>query len=241
MFPTVTIIVVDAVLFDMDGTLVDSTQGVVGAWEIFKETYPRIDVQRVLDTAHGVRTVENLRKFCGIEDPAALESEAVRFEIEIVNASRKNGGKGIVRLPGVRAVMDVMHPHASLPNPSWAICTSATRTYALSALDVADVPVPEVLITAEDVEQGKPAPDPYILGAKKCGVSPRRCLVIEDAPNGVRSGQAAGCKVLGVVTSHTEDQMRACGPDFLVRDLGSVQMRVTSAGVEVTMDILATR
>jgi len=96
---------VDAVLFDMDGTLVDSTEGVVGAWETFKETYPDIDVHAILSTAHGVRTVENLRIYCGINDFEELEREAVRFEQAIVDSSTKNGRKGIIMLPGVKDIM----------------------------------------------------------------------------------------------------------------------------------------
>ncbi|KAK7470445.1 DL-glycerol-3-phosphatase, variant 2 [Stygiomarasmius scandens] len=102
--PTTTIHV-DAALFDMDGTLVDSTAGVQGAWEVFKEKYPHIDIYDILSSAHGVRTVENLKKYCGVEDPAEQEREAQRFEEAIVTSSKANGRKGIVMLPGVSEAM----------------------------------------------------------------------------------------------------------------------------------------
>ncbi|KAL5527367.1 hypothetical protein ACEPAG_6158 [Sanghuangporus baumii] len=227
----------DGILFDMDGTLVDSTQGVIGAWHSFKDTYPHIHVEDILNTAHGVRTVDNLKLHCGITDPDELESEAVRFEQEIVNHSAKNGRQGIVQLPGVR---DLCNHLFTLPEGSrrWAICTSATRAYATQALKIAGVPHPPNFIAAEDVKTGKPAPDPYLEGAKLLGVNPKRCLVVEDAPAGIASGLAAGCKTLAVVTSHTADAMREAGTTYLVQNLGSVSMKLTPGGVKVTMNTL---
>ncbi|TFK55441.1 HAD-like protein [Heliocybe sulcata] len=229
--------VVEAVLFDMDGTLVDSTAGVVGAWETFAEKYPGLNVTEILNTAHGVRTVENLERYCGITDPDILEKEATRFEKEIVNSSKKNGRQGIVMLPGVREIMQELEPGRSLPKPCWTICTSATREYASAALQITGVPVPEVFVAAEDVTQGKPAPDPYLLGAQKAGADPAKCLVVEDAPSGIRSGQAAGCKTLALITSHTRDQMEACKPDYLVPNLSAVTMKRVEGGVEVTINV----
>ncbi|KAJ6598868.1 HAD-like domain-containing protein [Mycena vulgaris] len=228
---------VDAVLFDMDGTLVDSTAGVVGAWDAFKISYPGIDVHKILSSAHGVRTVENLRTHCGITDPDELEREAERFEHAIVTSAAENGGGGIVLLPGVKLVMDEIASRRTLPNPLWAICTSATRSYATTALRLAGVPVPEILVVAEDVTQGKPCPDPYLLGAKLCGVKPENCVVFEDAPAGIRSGQAAGCKTIGLLTSHTREQMEAVKPDFLVKDMASVTMKCTENGVDITVHL----
>jgi len=226
---------VAAALFDMDGTLVDSTAGVEGAWDVFRKTYPGIDVKEILSSAHGVRTVDNLRIHCGITDPEELEKEAERFEKAIVTSSTENGRAGIVLLPGVKAAMDELAPARKLPKPLWAICTSATRYYASTALATAGVPVPDVLVVAEDVTQGKPCPDPYLLGAKKCGVKPEDCVVFEDAPAGVRSGKAAGCKTIGFLTSHTKEQMLACEPDFLVKDMSKVTVKLTENGVDVTV------
>ncbi|EJD01137.1 phosphatase [Fomitiporia mediterranea MF3/22] len=223
----------DGILFDMDGTLVDSTQGVIGAWHFFKERYPHIDVEKILDTAHGVRTVDNLRHHCGVTDPDELESEALRFEQEIVNHSSKNGREGIVALPGVRDLCNTLF----IPEGSrrWAICTSATRAYATQALKIAGIPHPSNFIAAEDVKAGKPAPDPYLEGAKLLGLDPRRCLVVEDAPAGIASGLAAGCKTLGVITSHSGEAMLREGTTYLVKDLASVSMKLTPNGIKVTM------
>ena len=126
---------------------------------------------------------------------------------------------------------------AKRPNAVWALCTSATRRYASRALQAAGVTPPEIFVAAEDVKEGKPAcvtplfseirradapavrPDPYALGAKLCNAEPAKCLVLEDAPAGIISGHAAGCKTLGVITTHTREQMQAVKPDWLVKNL----------------------
>ncbi|KAF7332251.1 hypothetical protein MKEN_00106300 [Mycena kentingensis (nom. inval.)] len=228
---------VDACLFDMDGTLLDSTAGVEGAWAVFKRSYPGIDVEEILSSAHGVRTVDNLRNHCGITDPDMLEKEALRFEDAIVTSSTEGGKQGIVKLPGVKAVFDEIASAHALPNPRWAICTSATRNYASTAVKIAEIPVPDVFVVAEDVERGKPFPDPYLLGASKCGVKPENCVVFEDAPAGVRSGKAAGCKTIGLLTTHSRAQMEAAEPNFLVKDMSSVLFRLVEGGVEVTVNV----
>jgi len=179
--------------------------------------------------------VDNLKKHCNIQDPAKLEAEAERFERAIVTTSTQNGRQGIVQLPGVSHILKELAPGRHLPSPCWAICTSATREYASSALRIAGIPIPEAFVAAEDVTQGKPSPDPYLLGTKLCGVRPENCLVVENAPSGLRSGRAAGCKTLGLITTHSQEQMEACQPDFLVTNLSSVTMRRLSKGVEVTV------
>ncbi|KLO18045.1 phosphatase [Schizopora paradoxa] len=220
----------DAVLFDMDGTLIDSTAGVVGAWHTFKIKYPTLDITEILNTSHGVRTVDNLRLHCGITDPDELESEAVRFEEEIVNSSRTDGIDGIVRLPGVSEVIDSLFLASDSSPTRWAICTSATRAYATQALQIAGIPQPKNFVCAEDVTKGKPYPDPYLLGAKMCGVEPSRCLVFEDAPSGISSGRAAGCKTLAVVTTHSKESMQKTGADYLVKNLSEVKLELTLDG-----------
>ncbi|KAF8897719.1 HAD-like domain-containing protein [Infundibulicybe gibba] len=225
----------DAILFDMDGTLVDSTAGVVGAWEVFRETYTGIDVKSILSSAHGVRTVDNLRKYCGINDAETLEKEAERFEQAIVTSSTQNGRNGIVLLPGASDVLGQLFSGRLLPKPCWAICTSATRSYALSAVRIAGVPIPDVFVAAEDVVQGKPNPDPYLLGAKKCNVKPENCIVFEDAPSGIRSGRDAGCKTVGLLTTHSQEEMEASGADFIVKNLSSVSVKMAGGGVDVTI------
>ncbi|KAF8742452.1 hypothetical protein AX14_004320 [Amanita brunnescens Koide BX004] len=224
-------------LFDMDGTLVDSTAGVMGAWQTFANSYPSIDVQEILNSSHGVRTIDNLKKYCGIQDPEKLEEEAKRFELAIVETSTQNGLPGIKQLPGVAAVLEELSPAKHLPKPRWAICTSATRAYAASALLTTSIPIPDVFVTAEDVTQGKPNPEPYLLGAQKCGVQPETCIVFEDAPSGVRSGRAAGCKTIALLTSHTKQQLESSKPDYIIKDMSCVEVKLTDEGINVTLVI----
>ncbi|KAF7967929.1 hypothetical protein HWV62_32507 [Athelia sp. TMB] len=218
-------------LFDMDGTLVDSSAGVVGAWELFAKSYPGIDVQDILSAAHGIRTVDNLRAYCGLTDPVQLEKEAERFEQAIVDTASGEGRQGIIRLPGVTEIMEELYAD---PESKWAICTSATRAYATKALKQAGVNVPKVFVAAEDVEKGKPAPDPYVKGAAGLGFHTAEArantIVFEDAPNGILSGKAAGCQTLAVLTSHRRDRVEPTQPTFLVNDLTSVKLRRTGQG-----------
>ncbi|KAJ1550174.1 hypothetical protein HK405_001231, partial [Cladochytrium tenue] len=176
---------------------------------------------------------------CHINDPVELEvSEVERFEQAIVDTSRRNGSRGIIMLPGVAPILAELNRASASGSVGtrWAICTSATRKYAQAALAISGVVAasggrePGVFVAAEDVAHGKPAPDPYLLGAKLCGVRPERCLVVEDAPSGVRSGLAAGCAVLAVLTSHTREQVEATRPTYVVPTLESVSVRLTDRG-----------
>ncbi|QRV72420.1 haloacid dehalogenase [Ceratobasidium sp. AG-Ba] len=214
-------------LFDM--TLVDSTAAVEGAWATYGERYPHLDVPSILQITQGVRSVDNMRRFVlAPGTPEDLcEAEADKFEIEIVASARRakeQGKDGIIYLPGTESILAVARA-ASVPEPkhAWAICTSATPVYASSALSTVGIPVPSVFVTARDVTHGKPYPDPYLLGAKKCGIEPQDCVVFEDAPSGIRSGKAAGCKVIALLTSHSREAVEAAEPDVIVEDLSHVE------------------
>ena len=223
---------IDAILFDMDGTLTSSTDAVEEAWRVFQKTYTHVDVEHVLTIAHGIRTVDNLKNFCHVKEED-LEAEAQRFEEAIVKAGAENNS--IIPLPGVKDLLGKLSPVRHLPSPSWAICTSATRIYATESMRITNLPVPDVFITAEDVTQGKPYPDPYLKGAKLCGVAPERCIVLEDAPNGVLSGKAAGCTVIAVLTSHTRAQLEVAKPDFIIEDLTGLSVEILKEGLRVTI------
>ncbi|PVG00480.1 HAD-like protein [Serendipita vermifera] len=228
----------DAILFDMDGTLVDSTPGVEGAWETFATDYGLPNVTQIISQAHGVRTVENLKRFCGVTDPEELEREAQRFELEIVRSSKKDGKAGILILPNAKEVLIPLQ--AATPKEGqqvWAICTSATHAYANEALTATGLTRPTAFVAAEDVSKGKPDPEPYLIGARKCGVDASKCLVIEDAPNGIRSGKAAGAKVLAVLTSHSLESVKAAEPDWIVPDLTRVSFSVTDGVPKVSINI----
>ncbi|KAH8830373.1 phosphatase [Flagelloscypha sp. PMI_526] len=218
----------------MDGTLVDSTAGVVGAWTEFKKTYPNIEVHDILSSAHGVRTVDNLKRYCGLHDPIQLEKEAERFENAIITTASEDGRPGLLRLPGVTRVFE---EYRTLPSPLWTIVTSATNVYCRGALEATKIPVPEALVVAEDVKDGKPSPEPYLLGAMKVGARPEDCVVFEDAPSGIRSGNAAGCKTIAVITSHTREQLEAASPTYIIQDLSKIQLKRTEDGIEIVLEL----
>lgn len=101
----------------------------------------------------------------------------------------------------------------------WAIVTSATNKYASRALSTSSIPAYPALVTADDVVRGKPNPEPYLAGAKKLGLDAASCIVVEDAPTGIKSGVACGAKVLAVCTSHTREELEGLGAEWIVEDL----------------------
>ncbi|KIY48769.1 HAD-like protein [Fistulina hepatica ATCC 64428] len=214
------------VLFDMDGTLIDSSPAVTAAWQLLKATgYDFLDLPHILASAHGYRTIDALRKWCMIDDEVLLRKEVVRFEEAILsNASNTDGG-GIIALPGVKDLLHAIQADRPDENQGWT-----THFYASRALPAAGLKTPLNFVTAESVNQGKPAPDPYLLGARLSGVDPRQCIVVEDAPTGIRSGKAAGCLVLATCTSHTRAALEKENPDFLVGDLSHVTASRTPDG-----------
>jgi glycerol 3-phosphatase-1 len=148
----------------------------------------------------------------------------------------KNYGHLSVEIPGARTMLDAVIA-ASSP---WAIVTSGTVPLVTGWLKARSLPrpSPDCLVTAEDVEHGKPDPSCYLLGRKRIGLTgdDAHVLVLEDSPAGIRAGKDAGCKVLGLVTSHTVEQVVAAGPDWVVRDLESVRV-VRSEGGSVTIEL----
>jgi len=128
-------------------------------------------------------------------------------------------------LPGVKALLE------SLPPERWAIVTSATRRLLLARLKAAGLPVPERIISAEMVERGKPDPEPYRRGAELLGFRPDECVVVEDAPSGVGAGKAAGCRVLGVLGTHSAAELGEA--DWVVGSLEGLRVATNPSGLEL--------
>jgi len=143
-------------------------------------------------------------------------------------------GDDAVEIPGARALLDSL----GKVNAPWAIVTSGTTPLVTGWLGVLKLPLPEHLVVAEDVENGKPDPSCYLLGKEKLRLGAGdEVLVLEDSPAGIKAGKAAGCKVLAVVTSHTVQQVVDAGADWIVRDLSSVELVGGSDG-GVELEIL---
>jgi sugar-phosphatase len=182
-----------AVLFDLDGVLVDSTATVEEAWTRFA-TRHGLDPEHVIAHCHGRRTIDLIRLVAPHLD---ADAEAVLIEQEEVGAA------GPVRaLPGARELLQI------IPADRFAIVTSGSRPLAVARLRAAGLPVPPVLVTAEDVENGKPDPTGYLSAAAQLGVEPVQSLVVEDSPAGVAAALSAGTKVIAVLTTNDASSLR---------------------------------
>jgi mannitol-1-/sugar-/sorbitol-6-phosphatase len=174
-----------AALFDMDGTIVDSTAVVESLWRRFCREQG-VDADALLAYSHGRRTPDIVRRF--LPDASPEEVRAVATELE---RRELDSDDGIVEVPGAGALL------AGLTMP-WAVVTSAPRALAVRRLVGAGLPVPDVLVPADEVAHGKPAPDGYLRAAELLGVDPGECVAFEDAEPGVRSALDAGTRVVVV-------------------------------------------
>ncbi|WP_046116726.1 HAD family hydrolase [Ensifer aridi] len=176
-----------ALLFDMDGTLLNSmavVERVWGAWAVRNG----IDPIAFLPSVHGVRAVDTISKLGLLIDPVQEARDLAEAEIADV--------EGIVEIPGARAFLN------ALPPEKWAIVTSAPLELAARRLAAASIPLPRLMVTGEDVSAGKPDPQGYLLAAARLGVRPEDCLVFEDAPAGILAGKAAGAEVAVITGAH---------------------------------------
>jgi sugar-phosphatase len=177
-----------AFLFDMDGTVTNSIAATERVWTAWARRHG-LDVETFLPTIHGVRAEETIRR----QNLAGVD---IAHEVAAVLAGEIADIDDVHPIPGAEAFL------RDLPADRWAVVTSAQRDLALSRLTAAGLPIPTVLVTAEDVSRGKPAPDGYVLAAQRLGVAADACLVFEDAPAGVLAGEAAGAQVIVVTAAH---------------------------------------
>ncbi|CUA72474.1 Arginine-glutamic acid dipeptide repeats protein [Rhizoctonia solani] len=189
-----------------DGTLIDYTSGVLGAWDQFGKDYPFLNIEEVLKSPY-VNTIDILRHWLRLDNEEKLNEEVIRFESEVIRHGVLKAGQTEER-------------------PGWTIVTSSSRWYAPRALESVGIPPPKHMVVAEDVEHGKPSPDPYLQAAKNCKVDPNNCLVIEDSISGMRAGRAAGAKVLGVCTSGPRSKIEKGEPDYIVENLTRVSLPI---------------
>jgi sugar-phosphatase len=199
-----------ALLFDMDGVLVDSTPAVARVWTAWAAKFG-LDPDEVVRQAHGRPSIATIRELLPDADHVAEDQAVEKAEIEDI--------VDIVALPGTKQLLQ------GLTLDSFAVVTSATRALAVVRIEAAGLPVPEHLITSNDITRGKPDPEPYLRGAAALGVPPADCLVIEDAPAGIRSGKAAGARVLALRTTTSDDELLRAGADWIVDDCSYVSLQ----------------
>jgi sugar-phosphatase len=207
-----------AILFDLDGVLVDSTPSVSRQWTLWAKEN-NIDPQKV-ELVHGRPTIEGVRLVAPHLD---VEAEAKKIE-----QREMEDEEGVVVMPGAVKLLK------SLPRQRWGIVTSGTRQLAMSRLRVGNLPVPEVLISADDVVNGKPNPEPYLKGAALLKMKPAECLVIEDAPAGIDAAHGAGMKVVGLMTTYPASALKEA--DAIAKALADVSVDISRDGLTVRVD-----
>ena len=208
-----------AILFDLDGVLMDSTPSVSRQWSLWAREN-NIDPQKAVELVHGRPTIEGVRLVAPHLD---VEAEAKKIEQREIEDT-----EGVVVMPGAAELLK------SLPPERWCVVTSGTRRLAMSRLKAGNLPVPEVLISADDVVNGKPNPEPYLKGASLLKMKPEECLVIEDAPAGIDAAHAAGMKVVGLMTTYPAAALQ--GADAIARALADVSVDISNDGLTVSVN-----
>jgi mannitol-1-/sugar-/sorbitol-6-phosphatase len=218
-------VVVEAkgLLFDNDGVIVSSIASVNRCWRRWAAHYGVANADKV-QIAHGTRAVEIMEQLA----PGVNKEEGLRLieDMEIADV------EDLEVLPGVRELLN------SLPKERWAIVSSATWRLLIGRLKAANLPLPDRIVSGDRVVNGKPHPEPYIRGAEMVGAEPAECIVVEDAPTGVGAGKAAGCRVMGVLGTHSVEELRAAGCDWVVKSLLDVRVTAEKDGLRVVMETI---
>ncbi|NWB25623.1 HAD-IA family hydrolase [Pseudomonas gingeri] len=177
-----------AFLFDMDGTLLNSIAAAERVWSHWARRHG-LDVEAFLKTIHGVRSIDTVRR----QNLPGVDAEC---EAAAISQAEIDDVEGVVAIDGALAFLN------ALPPQRWAVVTSAPRALAESRMAAAGIALPDLVISAEDVTRGKPAPDGYLLAAQRLGVAPAQCLIFEDAPAGIGAAEAAGIPVVVISATH---------------------------------------
>jgi mannitol-1-/sugar-/sorbitol-6-phosphatase len=210
-----------ALFFDLDGVLIDSTPAVARVWRRWAIEHG-FDPEEVVARAHGRPSLTTVREYLPNADHEAENREVERREIADL--------EGVVPLPGA---LDLL---SSLPQDRWTIVTSCTRRLAEVRIKAAGLPLPRVMITSSDIAHGKPHPEPYLKAASILGFAASDCIVLEDAQAGIRSGKAAGARVIAFTTTVQESVVRDAGADWILRNCADIRLiPVSTPGLSLTL------
>ena len=204
----------------MDGVLIDSTPAVARVWHRWAVEHG-FNPEEVVARAHGRPSLTTVREYLPSADHEAENREVERREIEDL--------EGVVPLPGSLELL------ASLPADRWTIVTSCTRALAEVRIKAAGLPLPKKLITSNDITHGKPHPDPYLKGAAVLGFPASECIVLEDVPAGIRSGKAAGSRVIAFTTTVGEPVAREAGADWVLKNCAGIHLLDSSNGLNLSL------
>lgn len=209
-----------ALLFDMDGVLIDSTPAVTRVWRRWAIKHG-FDPDEVVTHAHGRPSISTIREYLPDADHEAENREVERQEIEDLD--------GVVPLPGALQLL------SSLPPDRWAIVTSCTRDLAEVRIRAARLPLPKLFLTATDIVNGKPHPEPYLKAAKRLGYPPNECVVVEDVPAGIRSGKSANMRVIALRTTVLDSDLQPAHPDWILDNCASISVNASSSHLIVNL------
>jgi sugar-phosphatase len=207
-----------AILFDLDGVLVDSRVCVENAWREWAESHG-LDADAVIEQAHGHRTADTIRIVAPHLD---ADTEAKRLE-----TAESTHTRGLKEVPGARDLV------MRLPAERWAVFTSGTHPVAEHRLRFARIPFPAVFICAEDVRRGKPDPEGYRTAAERLGIDPADCVVLEDAPTGIAAAHAAGARAIGIATTYEPSELHAA--NAVVRQLSEIGVATRDGRLHISV------
>ena len=198
-----------ALLFDLDGVLINSTPAVARVWRRWA-IERGFNPEEVVSRAHGRPSLTTVREYLPNANHELENREVERREIEDL--------EGVVPLPGALELLQ------SLPGNRWTIVTSCTRPLAEVRIKAAGLPLPRSLITSNDITHGKPNPEPFLKGASILGFPAQECIVLEDVPAGVRAGKAAGARVIAFTTTVREVALAEAGADWILENCADVRL-----------------
>lgn len=207
-----------ALLFDLDGVLINSTPAVARVWRRWAVEHG-FNPEEVVARAHGRPSLTTVREYLPNADHEVENREVERREIEDL--------EGVVPLPGALNLL------ASLPEDRWTIVTSSTRPLAEVRIKAAGLPLPRKMITSTDIQHGKPHPEPYLKGASLLGFPAEECVVLEDIPAGVRAGKSAGAKVIAFTTTVEASGLKEAGADWILNSCADIRLLDHAKGLRL--------
>jgi mannitol-1-/sugar-/sorbitol-6-phosphatase len=209
-----------AILFDLDGVLVDSAERVEKTWREWAGRH-RLDAELVIAAAHGRRTVETVA--------LVAPHLSVDAELRTLETREATNSDGVYEIAGARDLL------RRLPPSRWAIVTSGIRAVAEFRIVHTGLPEPAVMICAEEISRGKPDPEGYLAAAGRLGFSPADCIVIEDAPPGIEAAKAAGIRVIAIATTYPPERLEAA--DLVVARLADLSVESLGGDIQITCSI----
>ena len=212
----------NALLFDLDGVLIDSTPAVTRVWSRWAVAHG-FDPEKVVKMAHGRPSRRTIGDLLPDADVQKEDRIVERMEIEDLD--------GVVALPGARELLQSLPPHR------WTIATSCTRALAEVRLRAAGLLIPATMVTSDDVRIGKPDPEPYLKAASHLNYPASDCIVVEDVPAGIRAGKAAGARVIAFTTTLVSDELQTAAPHWILRDCSQIAASVSADGLVLNFSI----